>query len=260
MSAGVIFLESASGAIPPIRDEAADTSWMKLAFHPAFWWRMRHNMAKARVWKIVVDDFVKTGAFLRHGPGPTLAQPDTMPLANSLQNDFGPAILLLEIVARHRVPPQPSIHSQSSGFMMIGENRGILRGHAPAPAHGIFVAKIADDGKIRIPARGNANIGGRESVAPATARKHRGHGLTVEGNNQVSRRLRRACGRAPGSRCFPQKLAMREIAEIKLRVTPCSSHKIGTRDHRLCFQCLEEVCRPGIRPEPRKPRPFPDPW
>src|SRR5208337_1933597 len=177
---------------------------------------MWHNMAKACVWEIVVDDFVKAGAFLRHGPGPTLAQPDTMALANSLQNEFGPAFLLLEIVAWHRVPSQPSIHSQSSGFMMIGENHGILRGHAPAPAHGIFVAEIAEHGKIRIAARGNANIGGRESVAPATARKHRGHGLIVKSNNQVPRRFRSACGRAPGSRCLPQKLAMREIAEIKL--------------------------------------------
>jgi hypothetical protein len=80
---------------------------------------MRRNMAKARVWKIVVDDLVKIGAFLRHSSSPTLAQPDTVPLANSLQNHLGPAIVLLESVARHRVPPQPSIHSQSSGFTMI---------------------------------------------------------------------------------------------------------------------------------------------
>src|SRR5208283_1721450 len=172
---------------------------------------MRNNMAKACVWEIVVDDFVKAGAFLRHGPGPTLAQPDTMPLANSLQDDLGPAWLLREIVAWHRVPYQPPIHSQSSGFTMIGKNRGILRGHAPAPAHGIFVAEIAEHGKIRIAARGNANIGGRESVAPATARKHRGHGLIVKGDDQVSGRFRSACGRAPGPRYFPQKLAMREI-------------------------------------------------
>jgi hypothetical protein len=87
---------------------------------------MRYNEAKACVWKIVVADLVKIGAFLRHGPCPTLAQPDTMPLANSLQNHLGPAILLLEIIARHRVPPQASIHSQPCGFTMIGENRGIL--------------------------------------------------------------------------------------------------------------------------------------
>ena len=80
---------------------------------------MRYNVAKACVWKIVVDDLVKIGAFLRHTSSPTLAQPDTMPLAHALQNDLGPAIVLLEIVARHRVPPQPSIHSQSFGFMMI---------------------------------------------------------------------------------------------------------------------------------------------
>lgn len=156
---------------------------MKLAFHPSLWWRIRRNMAKARVWEIVVNDSAKVGAFLRHGPGPTLTQPDTMPLAYSLQNHLGPTILLLEIVARHRVPPQPSIHGQPSGFTMIGENRSILRGQAPAPAHGIFVAEIADDGKVRLPARGKANIGGRESVATATARKHRGHGLIVESNN-----------------------------------------------------------------------------
>ena len=175
IDAVVVFLELASRAIPIPPSEAADTSWMKLAFYPAFWWRMRHNMAKTRVWKIVVDDFVKAGAFLRHGPGPTLAQPDAVPLAYSLQNHVGVAILLVEIVARHRVPSQPPIHSQSSGFTMIGENRGILRGQAPAPAHGIFGAEIAEHGKIRIPARGNANIGGRESVAPATAPEHRGH-------------------------------------------------------------------------------------
>src|SRR5208283_5026391 len=176
---------------------------------------MRNNMAKACVWEIVVDDFVKAGAFLRHGPGPTLAQPDTMPLANSLQNEFGPAFLLLEIVAWHRVPSQPSIHSQSSGFMMIGENHGILRGHAPAPAHGIFVAEIAEHGKIRIAARGNANLGGRESVAPPTARKHRGDGLIVKVDDPVPGRTRSSCGSAPGPRYFPQKLARPEIAEIK---------------------------------------------
>ena len=80
---------------------------------------MRRNVAKACVWKIVVDDFVKIGAFLRHGPRAALAQPDTMPLAYSLQNHFGPAIVLLEIVARHRIPPQPSSHSQPCGLMMI---------------------------------------------------------------------------------------------------------------------------------------------
>src|SRR5208337_3027740 len=64
-------------------------------------------------------------------------------------------------------------------------------------------------------------------------------GLIVESNNQVSRRLRSACGWAPRSRRLPQKLAMREIAEIIPRVTSCSSRKIGTRDHRLRFQRLE---------------------
>ena len=84
-------------------------------------------MAKARVWKIVVNDFAKAGTFFGHGPCATLAEPDTVPLANAIENDPGPAFLCRESVARHRVPAEAAIHGQPPSFMMIGKNHRILK-------------------------------------------------------------------------------------------------------------------------------------
>ena len=63
-------------------------------------------MAKARIRKIVVNNFAEVGAFLRHGPGATLAESHAVPLTDTFENYLAPAFMHRETVARHRVPSE----------------------------------------------------------------------------------------------------------------------------------------------------------
>jgi hypothetical protein len=181
---------------------AAETRVAKLFCDPVGLERKGGEPDKTSVRKIMIDDLAKVRALLGHGPCATLAESDTVSLANALQNDLRSAFMRLEIVARDRVPTKPPVHRQPPGFTMIRKNRGVFPRETAAPTNGIFVAEIANNGEIRIPAGRDANIGGRKSMAPAAAGKHGRHSFFVKGNYEVSRRFRSDRGWAAGSRRF----------------------------------------------------------
>ena len=76
--------------------------------------------AQHGIWKIVADDFAKTGAAFRHGFCAALAKADSVTLARSFKKDLGIFHTRCEIIAGHRVPAQTPVDGESSRFTLTG--------------------------------------------------------------------------------------------------------------------------------------------
>jgi hypothetical protein len=75
--------------------------------------------------EIVAEDFPEAATLVGHGLCAALTEADTVSLAGAFQDHLPVIFARSEVVARHCVPAETPVHSESSGFAFSKE-RGVL--------------------------------------------------------------------------------------------------------------------------------------
>ena len=95
---------------------------------------LRIHAGQRGIGKIVADDFPEAGAGFGHCFCAALAETDTVALSDTFKNHFSLFGSCGEIIARHRVPTEQSVHGKTSCFAFAEQARRLVLRNPPRPA------------------------------------------------------------------------------------------------------------------------------